>query len=80
MKFCDSDANDYEFVTLWCRSVRLHAARHQFRIRNYPQYLMDVHDWNIQGKLCAAEQKGSASAQRTGNYGYVLFAYFLIYL
>nr|XP_039267582.1 protein KIAA0100-like isoform X1 [Styela clava] len=63
MKTEDSDG--YDFVTLWCRSIRLHAGRHQCRIRNYPQYLMDVGEWKIWGKFCGAEQKGSPTAQRT---------------
>ena len=27
---------------------------------------MDYTDWKVHGKLCGAEQRGDASAQRTG--------------
>uniref|UniRef100_H2Z401 FMP27/BLTP2/Hobbit GFWDK motif-containing RBG unit domain-containing protein n=1 Tax=Ciona savignyi TaxID=51511 RepID=H2Z401_CIOSA len=54
-----------EFVTLWCRCICLRAAKHQVRLRNYPQCLMDYSDWKIYGKFCGAEQKGPPSSQRT---------------
>nr|CAB3258519.1 UPF0378 protein KIAA0100-like [Phallusia mammillata] len=59
------DGDDPEFVTLWCRHIRLNAGRHQVRLRNYPQCMMDYTDWKVEGKFCGAEQKGPPSAQRT---------------
>ncbi|CAK8698010.1 unnamed protein product [Clavelina lepadiformis] len=63
--FKNEKENEPDFNTLWCRNICLHAGKHQVRLRNYPQCLMDYVDWNICGKLCGAEQEGLPSAKRT---------------
>ena len=55
------------FVTLWCRYIVMSTSRHQVRVRDYSNCLMDYQDWSIKGKFCASEQRGPISAQRTGD-------------
>lgn len=48
-----------EFSTLWCRMISASCAEWKFKLRDYPQSLLDMSDLEIWGRLIGAEQKAS---------------------
>ncbi|XP_047490285.1 protein KIAA0100-like [Penaeus chinensis] len=53
-----------EFSTLWCRMISASCAEWKFKLRDYPQSLLDMSDLEIWGRLIGAEQKASKRAIR----------------
>ncbi|XP_066979648.1 LOW QUALITY PROTEIN: protein hobbit [Macrobrachium rosenbergii] len=54
-----------EFSTLWCRMISASCAEWKFKLRDYPQELLDMKDLEIWGRLIGAEQRAIKRAIRT---------------
>ncbi|KAL3856242.1 hypothetical protein ACJMK2_011019 [Sinanodonta woodiana] len=54
-----------EFCTLWCRFVNVSLQSWRVQLRDYPQYMLDVKDLHVWGRLAAGEQEGAKRAKRT---------------
>ncbi|XP_044758159.1 protein KIAA0100 isoform X2 [Coccinella septempunctata] len=69
MREIDSDApwpeEGIEFSTLWCRIVSLRCREWKFQLRDFPQPLMDIRQFFINGTLIGAEQQAPRRAVRT---------------
>lgn len=61
MREIDSEApwpeEGVEFSTLWCRIVSLRCMEWKFQLRDFPQPLMDIRRFFINGTLVGAEQQ-----------------------
>ncbi|XP_071525678.1 protein hobbit isoform X2 [Panulirus ornatus] len=53
-----------DFSTLWCRMMSASCAEWKFKLRDYPQSLLDMKDLELWGRLIGAEQKASKRAIR----------------
>jgi hypothetical protein len=47
-----------DFVTLWARMVNASIGTWNFQLRDFPVPMLDIHDFQLFGRLVGAEQIG----------------------
>nr|XP_002730876.1 PREDICTED: UPF0378 protein KIAA0100-like [Saccoglossus kowalevskii] len=55
-----------QFTTLWCRMVRGFVRQFDLKLRDYPQSMLTIKDWQWWGRLVGAEQIAAQRAKREG--------------
>ncbi|XP_070572768.1 bridge-like lipid transfer protein family member 2 isoform X2 [Ptychodera flava] len=55
-----------EFTTLWCRMVRGNVTEVDLKLRDFPQSMWKVTNWQWWGRLVGAEQVAASRAKREG--------------
>ncbi|XP_077995172.1 bridge-like lipid transfer protein family member 2 [Glandiceps talaboti] len=70
LKDIDNDSpypsDGIEFTTLWCRMVRGNAREVDLTLRDYPQSIWKMKDWQWWGRLVGAEQSAAPRGKREG--------------